>query len=229
MTANNIIASAYRKGAVRNPTTLQLSDGLQDLQNMLSSWSADGLIVPSYVIENFTLTVGQSVYAIGDEAEFDTPRPNRIIESWIREDNADYVITPMSLSTYTAICDKTTEGKPRRQYYDPQYPFGNIKFDYEADTAYDFWIISEKPLTNPTSLEYAFSVPLEFNRAIIYNLAIELGIDEDNKLPPEVFKIAEESMGAIRNINLSSRIEPAILDSAVVYSGHNYMNILTGQ
>jgi len=232
MTAEEVITAAYRKNGIKSITTQQKTDGLQDLQNMLSSWSADGLSVPSLTTESFTLISGQAVYTIGSGGDFDTVRPNRIISAYIRVSNDDYPVqTDMTEDEYNKILSKDSESRPRRLYYDPQYPLGKIKFDYEADTTYAFTLISEKPLTNPSALSTTFSIPLEYNRALVYNLAIEFAPDNDNKLTPEVYAVAQESKQVIENINAVDRMNSGVtLDSAVVYNTNAYnLDITTGE
>ncbi len=236
MTGQQLITAAYRKGGIKSPTTQQSTDGLQDLQNMLSSWSVEGLSVPSFVTENFTLTVGQAVYTIGvtgDSPDLvtSTGRPVRIVGAFIRITNNDYPIdVNMTKTQYNHLLSKDTEGRPRGLYYDPQYPTGKIKFNYEADTAYDFHLISEKVLVNPTATSTTFSIPLEYNRALIYNLAIELAPDNDNKLPPEVFVIAMESKEILEKYNAIDKLsDPVTLDRAITYGGGTIMDINSGE
>ena len=235
MTAQEVITASYRKCGVKSPSTQQLTDGLQDLQNMLSSWSADGLIVPYSVTESFTLTVGQAVYTIGvtgdsPDLTTSTGRPVKITSAFIRISNVDYPInTDMTKREYNALSSKDTEGRPNELYYDPQYPLGKIKFNYEADSAYTFHLVSEKVLVNPTAQGTTFSIPLEYNRAMVYNLAIELAVDNDIQLSAEVFNIANRSYGIIENINaLDQLISGVGVDSAILSAGTGSMDINRG-
>ncbi len=222
MTAQNIINAAYRKNGIMTVSTTQSNNALTDLQNMLSSWSAEGLLVPSLVTENFTLTTGQMTYTIGSGGDMDTVRPNTLKSAYIRVNSADYPVgVKMSRAEWARLSNKTQEGRPQRIYYDPAYPLGNIRFDVEADTTYDFWLISAKPFTNPSALSTTFSLPLEFNNALIYNLAIMLAPDNDNQLPKEVFKEAEDTLDAIRTNNLVERHE-FVNAASVIPSGRGY-------
>jgi len=230
MTAQEVVDAAYRKNGVLNPSSAQDTAALEDLKNMLSSWSADGLVIPYYTTESFTLTTGQAVYTIGSGGDLDTVRPERLLTAFIRISNDDYAVKVNNTAIgYNSITSKDTEGRPKELWYDPQYPLGKIKFDYEADTTYAFHLISEKPLTNPTALGTSFSIPLEYNRPMVFNLAIEIAPDMDNKLPPEVFAIAENSYNALRDKHASEQLnEPATLDRAIV-SGYRFMDINVGE
>ena len=207
MTAQQMIDDAYYLNGKSSVDTTLSTRALRFLQNMLSSWSSQGLIVPYSVTENFTLTIGQAVYTIGVTADSPnlitaTGRPIRITNAFIRISNIDYGIdVNMSKDEYNSLSSKDLEQRPTALYYDPQYPNGKIKFNYEADTTYAFHLISQKPLTNPSLVTTTFSIPLEYNRAIVYNLAIELAANTVNSLHTSVYTIAEESLDIIRNTN----------------------------
>ncbi len=234
MTAEMVISAAYRKNGVLEPSALQTNYAMSDLINMLASWSADGLIVPFSVFENFTLTAGQAIYTIGEEGteDFDTARPIRILNAYIKENNIDYGIeVDMTRTEYAEISLKETETFPSRLYYDPQFPSAKIKFNAEPDTTYAFYLISEKPLALPTTLTTTLYFPLEFNRAMVYNLAIEVAISEDNKLPSDVAKIAEESLRAVKTSNMNERLDVDIdlTELTIGFHGNrSVMNITRG-
>ena len=238
-TAAQIIDDAYELNGVHVASTAlsaaQLATALRFLQNMLSSWSAEGLMVPSLVTENFTLTSGQAVYTIGvtgDSPDLvtSTGRPIRITNAWIRVTNTDYPVRViMTKSEYNRVSDKTLEGRPRNLYYDPQYPTGKIKFDYEADSTYDFHLVSEKPLVNPALSSTTFSLPLEYNKAMVYNLAVELAIGTVNTLPQSVFQIALESKEVIENMNAQDQLSDSVkLDPAMYGRNYHSLDIVAG-
>ncbi len=221
MTALQVITASYRKVGKINPTTQEKADGLEDLQNMLSSWSAEGLMVPNNVTETLTLTTGQAIYTIGEDGtpDFDTVRPVRLISAFFRISNIDYPIdVNMSNEEYSRVSAKNLELIPSRIYYDPQYPNAKLKFDYEAQSALSMHLTSEKILTNPTATTTTFSIPLEYNEAMVYNLAIRLTPDNNTKIHPAVVVIADRSMQTIENLNANERLDdPVRLDSALVF------------
>lgn len=226
MTVQQIIDDAYYLNGKSSVDATISTRALRFLQNMLSSWSSDGLIAPYSVTENFTLTIGQAIYTIGVTADAPnlitvTGRPVRITNAYIRISNVDYAIeTDMTKSEYLSISSKDTESRPTRLYYDPQYPNGKIKFNYEAASAYDFHLVSQKVLVSPTALTTTFSIPLEYNRAMVYNLAIELAANTVNSLHNSVYIIAEESLDAIKSINATDVLSDKImLDNALTGRG----------
>ena len=120
-TANTITDGAYRLNSILNPSTAQDDSGLEALNNMISSWSAEGLLVPYNTIESFTLAVGKSTYTIGSGGEFNTVRPLRIIDAFIRDSGSDDYPVDVSMTRveYNAITQKDAEARPTRLYFDP--------------------------------------------------------------------------------------------------------------
>lgn len=217
-----IIDAAYSKHGKTKVSTADLATALVEFQDMLSSWSIEGLIVPYYVTENFTLTIGQAIYTIGVTGDSPdlvtaTGRPLRITDAYFRIDDLDYPIDVyMNKTKYTEIRSKNLELRPRRLYYDPQYPNGKIKFNAECDATYDFHLISEKALAEVTAITDTLSLPLGINRALVYNLAIGLAGGLRNRISDDVRRIAKESKEIFENYNSIEKLEgPVHLDSAV--------------
>lgn len=219
-TVNQIIDAAYRKCGVQAPTSVQDGYALAEFQDMLDAWSIEGLIVPYYTTENFTLTIGQAIYSIGTTAdgadlETATGRPVRIKRAWIRESNYDYPVIEMTEKDYARITKKDETLRPKRFWYDPQYPNGSIKFDVEASKAYAFHIISEKPLAAVTAITDTLSLPLGMNRTLVYNLALGLSAELDVEVSKETTAIAVETKNALEQVNLKARRNQSQVDSAL--------------
>ena len=202
-TANTITDGAYRLNSILNPSTAQDDSGLEALNNMISSWSAEGLLVPYNTIESFTLAVGKSTYTIGSGGEFDTVRPLRIIDAFIRDSGSDDYPVDVSMTRveYNAITQKDAEARPTRLYFDPQYPKGKIYFNYEPDTAETLYLTSEKTITEFAALSTTVDLPAFYKEALVYNLAIRLSQELDTQLAQETLGIAIFNKNTIENIN----------------------------
>lgn len=224
MTAQEIITAAYRKISIEvGNDSDRLNSGLQDLQNMLSLWSVDGLNIPNYVEEILTLTAGQSAYSIGEDGspDFNTQRPVRLVSGFIRIDEFDYPLNiRMTQFEYAEINSKSLQVRPREVYYDPQYPNAFLQFDYQADSNLEFFLTSEKELQNPVSLGTEFSIPLEYNEPIIYNLATRFAPDNNTNLTisAAVALLAEQSLDILKKYNAGEILSRKVkLDPALVF------------
>jgi hypothetical protein len=221
-TVNEITDDAYGLTGNTSPTAAEDTKALRFFQNMLSSWSAQGLLVPYYVTENFTLTIGQAVYTIGVSGNSPdlvtaTSRPIKPVRAWIRQSDNDHPIdVRMSEREYGEIARKDTTQRPTRLYYDPQYPNGTIRFNYESDQAHDFHLVSEKPLTDVTAKTDILNLPLEVNEALVFNLAPRLSGGIKSKISDDVRRIAVESKAVLEKINTRFQINPTKLDNALL-------------
>lgn len=218
-TVGYIIRKAYRMNSINTPNNVQLSNGLILINDMISNWFAEGLMVPCIISEVFDITIGQSIYTIGDNGDFDTIRPMKIISAYVRDvHNIDYTVVPtMTRWEYNANTDKNQVGIPSRIYYNPEYPLGEICFDYNPDEILTLFISSEKMFTEFLSIdnenlsaqlgnvtEVVF--PLEYKEALIYNLAVRVSTEEDTVLSKIVISIAESSKNTIENLIAIDRL-----------------------
>jgi len=223
-TVNDITDAAYRKCGVKTPTAVQDGYALIEFQDMLDSWSIEGLLVPYYVTESFTLTIGQAIYTIGEDEspDFDTIRPLEIRRAWIRESNYDYPVHKMTEKEYARISKKDETQRPKRFWYDPQYPNAKIKFNYESDKAHALHIISEKPFTRVTAKTETLSLPLGMNRTLVYNLSLGLAGELDTEVSKETLAIATETKNALEQHNLKSQINQSDIDPGLTQVAYRY-------
>ncbi|MFZ5989427.1 MAG: hypothetical protein ACOYWZ_20215 [Bacillota bacterium] len=221
-TAQTIINAACRRIGIPSAGSSISNIGLETLNNMISSWSAEGLIIPYYTTENFNLTVGKSSYTIGSTTgDFNTVRPLRIINAFIRDsDNVDYPLdVTMTQQEYNDISDKTVDERPSKLYYDPQYtPLGKIYFNSEPSEVEALHLISEKPLTELAALNTEVSLPDLYKEALIYNLAIRMADDIEKEVSSQVIQIAVMSKNTVENLNaLNKLMETSKMDQAITY------------
>lgn len=228
-TAQNITDAAYNKIGFYTISTTRSDKALVSLNNMLSIWSIDGLIVPFRTTENFPLVVGQSSYTIGTGANFATTRPLEILEAYIRDSsNVDHILEQIDQKRYSALINKTVDGRPERFYYDPQYSLGKIYFDSEPSTVETLYIVSEKPLTELATLATTVSLPDFYKEALVFNLAIRLALDERIVLDQNVAAIALMGKAAIENYVAKDKLTRTVkLDNALIYRS-SVSNITTG-
>lgn len=215
MIVQSIIDSGFRKNGINIPTDTQRANGLELLNSMISSWSVEGLTIPYTMTQPLTLVVGQGSYTIGSGGEFNTPRPIRIINAYIRDSGGidSPVDVTMTKDEYDAISQKSQSGRPSKLYYDPQFPLGKIYFNCSPSNIETLYLISEKPLTKFPSLLTEIELPLEYEEALVYNLAIRISTEEDSVITPATEGIANFSKNTIENKTAVDRlIKTAKLD-----------------
>ena len=200
-TARNIITKAMQKAGIltRNevPASDEANDALDALNDLLASWSNDSLLITARVTENFTLSAGVGVYTIGVGQAFNTIRPIKIIESHINSGTISYdsmYLCPDEV--YQDLDLKTQQGIPDTLNYTNAYPYGTINLYPYPSSGYVLSLTSEKELSQFT-LDETVNLPAGWNRALIYNLAIELCPEYGQQIDPMTLKIANQSKGLL--------------------------------
>jgi hypothetical protein len=216
-TAGNIVDRALKLCGIRLPTATERTDALATLNDLLSGWSAERLLVYYVVEENFTLVVGTAVYTIGSAGTFNTVRPQKITAAYLRDsDNVDSLVDPtMALTEYNRIAVKSTKARPERLYYAPEYPLGKIHFDSPADATYTFNVFSWKPLAAFADLDSTtVDLPGEYFKALKFHLAVDLAPGLSVQLDNTVIQQAIASRQIIKDLNVPV-VAPTRFDSAI--------------
>lgn len=196
-----IIDPALRKVGQSKPETVDRNNALDALNTMLNSWSAQRLLIFAVTRENFPLVVNQQSYTIGSGGNFNTVRPTKIIDAYIRDAGSDFPLTIHNLKNFNDISVKATDGRPEEIHYLREFPLGVILFDLEPDKAYTVFLDSLKPLSTFASINTQVSISPEYEEALIYNLVLRISSEHDAAIPAEVAAIARDSLAAIRRIN----------------------------
>ena len=188
-------------GAGQTASSESATDGLNSLVTMIDSWSIQNKLVYTETRESFALTVNDGDYTIGSGGNFNTVRPVEITSAFVRIGSTDYPLALIGSGEYSEIVDKSTNGIPNVLYFDGNYPTANILLHPVPSEASTLHIYSKKPLTTFTSLDDVLSAPSGYERAFIYNLAIEIAPEYGKQASATVMQIAGESKLAIESSN----------------------------
>lgn len=207
-TAQTIIDRALRLlGAIasgESPTADESADGLISLNNMLESWQADKLTVYAYVDTAFTMVASTGSYTVGPSGNFNlTPRPPKIEQCFVRASSIDYPVELIDKARWYAITDKTVESDiPEYAYYEPTLTTGTLKVWPVPNTGNSLHIITWTNVATLATLATSISLPPGYERAMAYNLAIELAPEFEREPSASVVRIAAESYAAIKRANI---------------------------
>lgn len=194
-TALQLINGAARLiGVIRKSEALssdEAADGLVSLNDMLASWSNNGLLCVSRVWESFTVTAATS-YLIGASQTLNTVRPLAIKAAFFRIGTIDYDLEIITDEEYESISLKTlTTNFPRYLTYDNANPYGTIRLYPQGAGA--LHLLSEKPVTDIAAVSTTVNFPAGWNRAIRYNLAIDMAPEYSVEPSSAVVAMAKES------------------------------------
>ena len=216
-TANDIIRAAMRLiqvSAVDTDLTAQeLQDGLESLNRMLDSWSADELTLYEVIREQFPLAQGTNPYTIGYGATFNTSRPMKIVDAYLILNNANipvsYPMQVLGYDDYNSIRLKTLSTNfPNYLYYQPSFPIGEI-YIYPVFAPNDpatqgpayINITSWKPLDMIIDPTAYMQYPPGYWEAVVFNLAVRIAEEYQFDIRPTTVQLATSALKRVKRLN----------------------------
>lgn len=224
-TARGIIKKAMQKiGAItkgENPSADEANDALDSLNALIASWSNFADNIYSRTLETFNLT-SAATYSIGTGQTFNTTRPIQIVDAYVTSGDIDYPLTIINQEQFDPVAMKTTQGIPQYLIYNNAYPYGTITLYYVPSGVSSITLLSEKAITGFATLDTVMSLPEGWERALVYNLALELAPEYSQQPDPSVAAIAVQSLGAIKMAVVRSRpinSSPVVRTNSNVFTG----------
>ena len=226
-TTRDLITKAMKKAKIltksEQPDNDEFEDALSSFHDILGSWSTDELIVYSRAWEVFNLVGGTGEYTIGAGQDFNTSKPIKIIDAYVRSSTVDYPVKVINDKIYNSqISIKDITGIPDYLNFDNGYPTSIIRFYPVPSTSYELHLLSEKPLTE-FGIDDEVVLPSGWSRALVYALAIDLASEYGQQVTQETYQIARESKGAIKTAvarNRSMDSKPQMVATDNIYSGY---------
>lgn len=214
MTATDAITVALQLiGAVdpgEGPSTSELNDGLVRLNDMLANWALESLNLVSVSIDLYSLVSGTTSYTLGPSGTLGSTRPTRITAATVLQPAAGggNLRFPQKLASdveWAAIPfrDSVFAVNPAVMFFNPTFPLASVNFSPvptftgTRQVEIHSWITLSQfaDLTTPVVF------PPGYERAIRYNLGIELAGEYAAMPSPQVTQIAAESKAALRALN----------------------------
>lgn len=172
----------------------EASDGLVSLNDMVSSWSNNSLLIYARTWESFNISAAAS-YTIGPSQTINTVRPIAIKAAFIRSGGIDYNMRQITDEQYEDISLKSvTSPFPEWFDYDNGYPYGTLRFYPQLGVSAELHLLLEKPLTSFPTLTTQVDLPPGTNKALKYNLAIDMAPEYGVEIPDSVLKGAADSL-----------------------------------
>jgi hypothetical protein len=204
-------------------TNDEAQDGLTTLNDMLDSWSSDLGVVYANTLESFNLT-GAASYTIGVGGNFNTSRPTYIKTAVVRIASVDYplqIITEEQYQNEIAIKSITTQ-IPQFLVYAVDYPLSTIYMYPIPSGGSTLRMLSFKPITNLSALTTTVTFPPGWNKALKYNLAVDMAPQYGVSVTPEVLQGAKQSKGAIQravSVNNKMPLTDSLVTRYSIYNG----------
>lgn len=207
-TAQTIINRALRLiGAIEageSPTSDESNDALEALNAMIQSWQTERLFVYALVDTAFTMSAGDSSYTVGPSGNFNlTPRPPKLENIYVRDGDIDYPVILVQQDRWFAIADKTSRSNiPELAYYEPTLPTGTLQVWPVPSSANSLHVVTWTTLNELATLGATVTLPQGYERALAYNLAIEIAPEYQKVPSAEVHRIAGDAMANIKRANI---------------------------
>ncbi len=235
MTGRDLIAASLRligslaPGESQNAS--EATDGLATLNRMLDSWSTEQLLIFAYTPETaLTLTPGTAAYTLGLAGSI-TTRPMQIEKALIRNVAAspaiEFPVNPLTLAEWTAIVAKDTQAEYPTDFFDDGgYPQRTLKLYPVPSVAHRLVLYTLRALTQIATIDTVISLPPGYEKALVFNLALDLAPEYGKSVPDVVMLGATESKAAIKRAN--SRPSYLRCDAVPAGSGRGAYDVMTG-
>jgi len=237
-TVRSIITRAVRLlGAVAQGTPLpagDAADGLQALNSMLEAWNIDSLNIYTKNFDEYQLVPGQQVYTIGPTGNIAaTPqlRPTTIDRALLKvlqsTPNIELPIKMIEDQEWSEIAVKNlTSTYCTKMYSTGDFPNLSLYLWPIPTLANKLILWTWNQVLGLQDINADLSLPPGYERAIVYNLAIELSAEYGIMASPVVQQIAIDSLAHIKRVNstpLYLDCDPALLSPPAAF------NWLTGK
>lgn len=227
MTVQEIIKAAMRTLGViatgETPTNEELQDGMEALNLMLRSWYGQGINVHANYEIPVTLAAGTASYSVGTAGTVAYTRPSVVFHGFIRDANGhDYPLDIITDPEYRTISEKTTRSRPTKVFYEASHPLGYFRFYPTPDATETAYLYCNSVITAFTALTDTVQFPAEYEKAIKFNLAMELAPEYGKEPSQFVVKAASDSLGVVQAINLSARLQPVEFVGMPGVAGRQY-------
>lgn len=198
------------------------------LNTFMEGLSIDRGSVLSIAQDALALTAGTVSYTIGTNGTFNTTRPVKVVNAFVRDSsNYDSPVDVIGQDQYQALKVKTVGNTyPSALYYDNAYTSTGLATIsvYPAPSAgLTLYLSSYKQFSSFPSVTTTLALAPGYQRMIESNFAIDAALGLTS-VAPEVVKVARDSKAAIAKLNLPETISR--MDSGV--GGIPRGNILTG-
>lgn len=222
-TSSMRLLSIIQAGVAPSPADLNVV--VAALNSLLDSWSADRLAIFAMYPSYFQLKAGKRDYTLGPAGfnpDWVMERPQRLeraslsynavpavpgVPAHLSTNSTDFPITIMYSPQFSTIAMKGCPSNwPSAVYDNGQYPTRKLTFwpVPTQDHLVTLWIW--RPLVTSTDLDAIIQFPPGYERALRFNLAVEVAAEFGKQLPEQVQSIATTSFGDLKRLNAAGTV-----------------------
>lgn len=217
VTSSLRLLNVVQAGVAPSPDDIDIS--VKALTVMIDSWSTDRLAIHKMAPYYFNLQSGQQSYTMGPGGDFDISRPMRIERAYLSFNASqaiidgenvitlgpstnDFPITIVDVGDWANIAMKdVVVGFQTKMYDNGDYPLRTLSFWPVPATNAVITLWLWQPLINTNDLDAEVIFPPGYERAIKFNLAVELAAEFGKSLTQEMMTAAGDSWAKIKRLN----------------------------
>ena len=205
--------------ANETPTADDTQTALSVLNDLLEQWNTQRLTVYRVRDDTYTLTINDGSYTIGPSGDFNGLRPIQIQGGYTTINGVDFPLEVIDQTKYDSIGYKANGGVPAYICYNAGFPLGTVQLYPVPSVASTITIQYDMQFTALATSSDAISYPPGYAKALKYELAIELCAEFQTPVSPVVLKIASESKGDIKRMNIT--LNESTFDVALTCNGYS--------
>jgi hypothetical protein len=233
VTARDLIKGSLRLLGVlaggENPSADMAQDALSSLNTLIDSWNTERLMLYAILPKPFSFVAGQTVYTVGPGGNVDIPRPEEIdsIQYSYTADSTQpltMVMTLLNQDQYNAIgIPSISTQLPTMAYVDDSFPQRKVYMYPVPQQVYSGQMFVWTPLTSIATLDDAISLPYGYEKALKFNLALDLAPEYGAAAVTAAGLIAAQANMA-KAVVKSANIEVPLLqcDQALIPQGDQF-------
>ena len=202
MTAAQLVRSALRLieviGSGGEESAEEAADGLAVLQALLASWSAEELTVFASNTQSVSMTADDAEYTLAT-------RPQKVLSADVLSAAITFPVEVCGPKRWAEIGDKNSKSLVTKAVFcDYGFPDAVIKVAPIPLGSATLRLYCTTDLATLASGAATFSMPPGYERAVRFNLAVDLCAEWGKKLDPTVATIATQSKQALQALNASN-------------------------
>lgn len=212
ITARDLITLSLKQAGILGVGQTALAEDMNDcfilLQQMIAQWQKQRWLVPA-LIDIKTNGNSAKSNTIGIGGYWNVTRPSDIKGAYVLQLNTGG--TPVSINLtkifsyedYIRIAVKDLNTLPSYFFYDNAWAagLGNVFLWPIPNNQYECHLLIQAELGWPATLDTVFSLPLEYQEAIFYNLSVRMSAMYQFPVSAETTKLAKVSLNTIIGVN----------------------------
>ena len=180
------------------------------INGILSRWNVDQQ--HSYAVGeiNFPLVAAQQQYTIGSGGDFNTTRPIKIQDAFVRDSaNVDYPVAIIGVEDWNSIAVKNiTSDYPNYLWYNPVNPLGEINIYAVPSSTYTLYLNVLTGFTAYTSTGTTVVLPEGYEELLTLELAIGMCSYYGNPIPMQIKSDKYELQQTLGSVNFDLWMPP---------------------